>query len=56
MKIIGLALNLHDHNTYDGKIHRQEERYSRIKYNLIKSDVTDSTIIKNFCRSIAKLF
>lgn len=25
---------MHDHNTYDGHIHRQEERYSRRKHNI----------------------
>ena len=29
-----VALNLHDHNTYDGKFHNQRERYTRFKHNL----------------------
>lgn len=48
MKILGVALNLHDHNSYNGKVHHQEERYSRIKHNLIIGD--DPTIPKNFYR------
>jgi carbamoyltransferase len=33
MKILGVAYNLHDHNTYDGTLHYQEERYTRVKHN-----------------------
>jgi carbamoyltransferase len=29
-----VALNLHDHNTYDGKLHNQRERFTRFKHNL----------------------
>ena len=32
--IYAVALNLHDHNVYDGQVHRQIERYSRFKHNL----------------------
>ena len=32
--INAVALNLHDHNVYDGKLHRQMERYTRFKHNL----------------------
>ena len=32
--IYAVALNLHDQNVYDGKIHRQMERYTRFKHNL----------------------
>lgn len=34
MKIFSIAVNMHDHNTYDGVFHRQQERYSRKKHNL----------------------
>jgi carbamoyltransferase len=34
MKIYSVALNLHDHNTYDGVFHNQRERYTRFKHNL----------------------
>ena len=33
-KIFAVALNLHDHNTYDGVWHNQRERYTRFKHNL----------------------
>ncbi len=33
-KVFAVALNLHDHNTYDGRYHRQQERISRFKHNL----------------------
>jgi len=35
MNIFSIALNMHDHNTYDGEFHDQIERYSRLKHNLI---------------------
>ena len=34
MKIFSAALNIHDHNTYDGVFHNQIERHNRIKHNL----------------------
>ena len=34
MKIFSIAVNIHDHNTYDGVLHNQIERQSRIKHNL----------------------
>ena len=33
-KIFAIALNLHDHNTYDGVWHNQRERFTRFKHNL----------------------
>ena len=33
-KIYSVALNLHDHNTYDGVYHNQRERHTRFKHNL----------------------
>ena len=33
-KIKAVALNLHDHNTYDGVWHNQRERHTRFKHNL----------------------
>jgi carbamoyltransferase len=33
-KISAVALNLHDHNTYDGEWHNQRERHTRFKHNL----------------------
>lgn len=34
MKIFSVALNIHDHNTYDGVFHNQRERYTRRKHNI----------------------
>lgn len=34
MKIFSIALNSHDHNTYDGIYHMQSERISRMKHNI----------------------
>ena len=34
IKIYSVALNLHDHNTYDGVFHNQRERHTRFKHNL----------------------
>ena len=34
MKIYSVALNIHDHNSYDGVFHNQVERYSRKKHNI----------------------
>ena len=33
-KIFAVALNLHDHNTYNGVWHNQRERFTRFKHNL----------------------
>jgi carbamoyltransferase len=41
MKIFSIAINMHDHNTYDGVFHRQEERYTRRKHNLSRLDPHD---------------
>lgn len=34
MNINSVALNIHDHNTYDGSFHNQIERHNRVKHNL----------------------
>lgn len=34
MKIFSAAFGPHDHNTYDGKLHNQRERYTRRKHNI----------------------
>ena len=34
MKIFSVAINSHDHNTYDGVFHNQLERYTRRKHNI----------------------
>ena len=34
MNIYSVALNIHDHNSYDGEFHNQIERHNRRKHNL----------------------
>jgi carbamoyltransferase len=41
MNIFSIAVNMHDHNTYDGITHRQQERYTRRKHNLSAVDPQD---------------
>jgi len=48
MKIFSIAANMHDHNTYDGIIHRQEERYTRRKHNLITDNPHDPLPSREF--------
>lgn len=33
-KIYSIAVNIHDHNSYDGEFHYQIERHNRLKHNL----------------------
>jgi carbamoyltransferase len=47
-KIFSAAMNMHDHNTYDGVFHRQEERYSRRKHNIALSSPLDPTPSRDF--------
>lgn len=39
---------MHDHNTYDGVVHRQEERYTRRKHNLNKNNPHDPNPSREF--------
>ena len=39
---------MHDHNTYDGITHRQEERYTRRKHNLTRGNPHDPTPGREF--------
>jgi carbamoyltransferase len=48
MKIFSIAVNIHDHNTYDGILHRQEERYTRRKHNLNRANSHDPTYSREF--------
>ena len=41
MKIFASAMNMHDHNTYDGTLHTQVERHSRMKHNLNRENSHD---------------
>lgn len=48
MKIFSIALNIHDHNTYDGTFHYQAERFTRKKHNLNPSNSHDPTPSREF--------
>jgi carbamoyltransferase len=48
MNIFSIAVNMHDHNTYDGITHRQEERYTRRKHNLTRGNPHDPTPGREF--------
>jgi carbamoyltransferase len=48
MNIFSIAVNMHDHNTYDGITHRQEERYTRRKHNLTRGNPHDPTPSREF--------
>lgn len=47
-KIFSAAMNMHDHNTYDGILHRQEERYSRRKHNILYNAPLDPKPSREF--------
>ena len=48
MKIFSIAVNMHDHNTYDGKFHHQIDRYSRIKHNINYKNPSDPKFGREF--------
>jgi carbamoyltransferase len=48
MKIKAAALNIHDHNTYDGVFHNQIERHNRVKHNLNPDNSHDPTPSREF--------
>lgn len=48
MKIFAVAVNIHDHNTYDGVLHYQAERYTRRKHNLNRETPQDPTYSREF--------
>jgi len=50
MKIFSIAVNIHDHNWYDGVTHRQEERYTRLKHNLNPENSHDKEPSRTFFR------
>ena len=47
-KIYSVALNIHDHNSYDGVFHNQVERHNRIKHNLNPENSHDTTPSREF--------
>ena len=48
MSIYSVALNIHDHNSYDGVFHNQIERHNRVKHNLNYDNPHDPTRSKQF--------
>jgi carbamoyltransferase len=48
MKIFSVAVNIHDHNTYDGVFHNQVERFTRRKHNLNRENSHDPTYSREF--------
>ena len=47
-QIYSVAVNIHDHNTYDGVFHNQIERHNRIKHNLNPENSHDPTPSRKF--------
>ena len=48
MNIYSIAVNIHDHNTYDGTFHNQIERHNRIKHNLNPENSHDEEPSRQF--------
>jgi carbamoyltransferase len=48
MKIFSIAVNIHDHNWYDGNLHYQAERYTRKKHNLNRDNSHDTVPSREF--------
>lgn len=48
MNIFSIAVNIHDHNWYDGNNHYQAERYTRRKHNLNRENSHDPTYSREF--------
>jgi carbamoyltransferase len=48
MKIFSIAVNIHDHNWYNGDLHYQAERYTRRKHNLNRENSHDPTYSREF--------
>jgi carbamoyltransferase len=48
MNIFAVAVNVHDHNTFNGEFHNQIERHTRIKHNLNKLSPQDPTLSRTF--------
>ena len=48
MNIFSIAVNIHDHNTYDGVFHNQIERHNRRKHNLNRENSHDPTYSREF--------
>ena len=47
-RILGIGVNAHDHNTYDGVLHKQWERYTRWKKNIPLYKEGGNLVVKDF--------
>ena len=54
MKLYSVALNMHDHNTYDGEVHLQVERHTRAKHNLNYKNPHDPNPSREFFDNFVK--
>jgi len=50
MSVFSIAVNIHDHNYYDGKVHYLAERHTRRKHNLIIDDPDNPEPSREFFR------
>ena len=50
MNIFSVAVNIHDHNTYNGELHYLAERYTRKKHNLNPTNPQDPEPSREFFR------
>ena len=50
MNIFSVAINIHDHNTYNGELHYLAERYTRKKHNLNPTNPHDPEPSREFFR------
>ena len=50
MNIFSVAVNIHDHNTYNGELHYLAERYTRKKHNLNPTNPHDPEPSREFFR------
>lgn len=51
VSIYSVAVNIHDHNSYDGVFHNQIERHTRYKHNLNPDDSHDPAFSREFFRT-----
>lgn len=50
MSVFSIAVNIHDHNYYDGKVHYLAERHTRRKHNLLIDDPQNPEPSREFFR------
>jgi len=49
--LYSIAVNIHDHNSYDGTLHYQAERHTRKKHNLNVDNHNDATLSRSFFKN-----